>query len=152
MDAGTVIAIAIAPAGAEPPTPVASIRAVAGQGLAGDRYAEGRGTFSEKPGTGRQVTLIEAEAIEAASAELGQTLESPELRRNIVTRGIALNDLVGKEFQVGPVRLVGRRLCKPCKVACPDPAVKEAFAGRGGLRADILEDGEITVGDAVTPA
>jgi MOSC domain-containing protein YiiM len=109
----------------------------------------GRGTFpSGMPGSA--LTLIEAEVCESFIP----ALEASEHRRNLVTRGIPLNGLVGSEFTVGEVRCRGMRLCEPCTVAdgYSGRPVLRALVHRGGLRADILSDGEIALGDAVRPA
>lgn len=125
-------------------------RAVAGVGLEGDRYATGRGHFSRTPGTGRALTLIEAESIDAL-AQLGIVLAPGDARRNLTTRGIALNELVGRRFTVGAVLCEGTRLCQPCKYleGLLQKPVLEPLLHRGGLRGDILEGGEIRVGDEV---
>lgn len=128
------------------------IRAIEGKGLEGDRYAEGRGTFSNKPGTGRHVTLIEAEAIEAVAE--AKDIAPDITRRNIVTRGVPLNHLVGKEFTVGEVVLRGMRLCEPCghlERLAGIEELKTAFLHRGGLRAEIVTGGTIRVKDPVAP-
>jgi MOSC domain-containing protein YiiM len=82
-----------------------------GRGLEGDRYLDGSGHWSSTPGVGRQVTLIEIETIEALEREKNIVIAPGASRRNLVTRGVPLNHLVGREFQVGAVRLFGRRLC-----------------------------------------
>jgi MOSC domain-containing protein YiiM len=131
---------------------VAEITAIAGVGLEGDRYASGAGSFSAKPKPGRQVTLIEAEAIEALERELGLVLAPGDSRRNLVTRGVALNHLVGREFRVGGVRLRGCELCEPCGDLARmtgRPQILPGLVHRGGLRAEILEGGVIRVGDPV---
>ena len=131
---------------------VAEIRAIAGVGLEGDRYATRTGTFSAKPKPGRQITLVEAEAIEALERELGLKLAPGETRRNLVTRGVALNHLVGREFQVGAVRLRGHELCEPCGDLVRmtgKPQILPGLVHRGGLRAEILEGDMIRVGDLV---
>jgi MOSC domain-containing protein YiiM len=132
--------------------PLDQVEAVAGRGLDGDRYAVGGGTYSERPGTGRQVTLIEAEAV-AAVNDLGLELEASETRRNVVTRGVPLNHLVGQEFAVGEVVLRGTRLCEPCKPLEEGtrPGIRQALLHRAGLRADIVRGGTIHVGDAIHP-
>ena len=110
------------------------------------------GSFSEKPGTGREVTLLEIEAIDALKLELGLEIEPGEARRNLVTRGVALNHLVGREFTVGEARLLGCRLCEPCSGLAAHTGKSAILPGlihRGGLRCDILEGGVIRVGDAV---
>ena len=149
MADGTVVLISIAPAGGGATASTDQVRAVAGRGLEGDRYFNKAGTFSNSPGAGREVTLIESEAIDAVARDCGCELEYKDTRRNIVTRGVALNDLVDKEFRVGDVRMRGIRLCDPCKISFPDANVKQALVSRGGLRAAILNDGEIRIGDSV---
>ena len=149
MADGTVVLISIARAGGDATASTDQVRAVAGRGLEGDRYFNNAGTFSNSPGAGRAVTLIESEAIDAVARDCGCELDYKDTRRNIVTRGVALNDLLDREFRVGDVRMRGVRLCEPCKISFPDAGVKQALVNRGGLRADILNDGVISVGDAV---
>ena len=131
---------------------VLEIKAIAGVGLEGDRYATRTGSFSAKPKPGRQITLVEAEAIEALERELGLQLAPGETRRNLVTRGVALNHLVGCEFRVGEVRLRGHELCEPCGDLVRmtgKPQILPGLVHRGGLRAEIVEGGVIGVGDPV---
>lgn len=131
---------------------VAEVMAIAGLGLEGDRYAAGKGTFSPKPKPSRQVTLIEAEAIEALERELGLVLPPGETRRNLITRGVALNHLVGRDFTVGQARLRGHELCEPCGDLARmtgKPQILPGLIHRGGLRAEILEGGLIQVGDTL---
>jgi MOSC domain-containing protein YiiM len=149
MGQGNVISINIAPKGGEATATTDEVRAFAGRGLEGDRYFSEQGTFSDTPGTGRQVTLIESEAIDAVVRDCEYKLEYKDSRRNIVTRGVALNDLVGEEFLVGDVRMLGVRLCEPCNHSFPDGNVKKALVHRGGLRAQILNDGVIRAGDII---
>jgi MOSC domain-containing protein YiiM len=151
MQSGTVEAIYIGPEVTELPRPVESVRAVAGRGLEGDRYFKREGTFFEQGKSGQDLTLIEAEALEALRREHGIALEPTGARRNVVTRGVALNDLVGRRFRVGAIECVGRRLCEPCAhlEGLTQPGVLKGLAGRGGLRADIARGGELFVGDAV---
>jgi MOSC domain-containing protein YiiM len=133
-------------------TPVDEARAVAGRGLEGNRYfRSGAGSGATKLGPDREITLIEAEAIEALVRDMNVPFEPAESRRNVVTRGVALNHLVGREFRVGPVRLRGIRLCEPCAhlESLTRPGVREGLLHRGGLRAEILDDGMIRVGDRV---
>ena len=148
---GSVHSIHIAALASEPTVPVEEVRAVAGQGLEGDRYFDGKGSWSKTPGTGRQVTLIEYEAIEALERDYKMTIEPGQARRNIVTRGVALNHLVGREFRVGEVRLRGMRLNEPCNhlASLTDEKVKQGLVHRGGLRADIVSGGVIRVGDEI---
>jgi MOSC domain-containing protein YiiM len=150
---GSVVGIFIAPTAEAAVEPRDEVMAVAGRGLEGDRYFDGTGTYSQTPGTGRNVTLIESEALDAAAKDYGVDLPPGASRRNIVTEGIALNHLVGKEFTVGAVRLKGTRLCEPCSHLAKltgKPVVK-ALIHRAGLRADILEGGPIRLGDEIRP-
>lgn len=130
------------------------VTAVAGRGLQGDRYFDGAGNWSKSPGGGREITLVELEALEALARENKIEVEPGAVRRNVVTRGVPLNHLVGREFQVGEARLVGIRLCEPCQYL-EGLTTKGLLAGlihRGGLRANIVSDGPIRVGDVVTEA
>ncbi len=142
-----VTAIYISPAATVLPHAVDEAEARTDRGLVGDRYFEGHGTFSnwEPKGPGRELTLIEGEVL----AEL--QLSAAEARRNIVTEGVRLNELVGAKFRIGEVLIEGIRLCPPCthldKVT--GKALLKPLADRGGLRANILSDGLIRVGDAV---
>jgi MOSC domain-containing protein YiiM len=132
---------------------VSEIRAVPGQGLEGDRSFRKTGTHSTWPGTGREVTLVEAEASEAIARESGIVLAPGASRRNITTRGVPLNHLVGRRFRVGEVMLEGVRLCEPCGhlESLTQAGVREGLIHRGGLRARILRKGLIRVGDPVQP-
>ena len=126
--------------------------AIPGVGLEGDRYALQQGTFF-KPEPAYELTLIEAEAIEALRRDYNIELAPGEARRNIVTRGVSLNHLVAKEFRVGTVLVRGIRLCEPCE-HLEKLTGKQLIRGllhRGGLRAQILTEGIIHVGDAITP-
>jgi len=142
--AGTIEAIYLALEAGAPAQPQRAARALAGRGLDGDRHVAGTGTFpSGLPGSA--LTLIEAEVCES----FDPPLTASEHRRNVVTRGVELNGLVGREFTVGRVRCRGMRLCEPCTVVqryASRPVLRQ-LVHRGGLRADILEDGEIAVGD-----
>jgi MOSC domain-containing protein YiiM len=150
MSDGTVDSIYIAAAAQGPPQSVAQVAAIPGAGLEGDRYALKLGTFY-KPTPDRELTLIEAEAIEAMGRDYHIELAAGEARRNIVTRNVALNHLVGKEFAIGEVRIRGIRLCEPCDhlQRVTGKAVIKGLLHRGGLRAQILTPGMIRVGDAV---
>ena len=144
--AGHVEALAVAPDAEAPIELVGEVTAHAGRGLVGDRYHEARGTFSSPHSNGHELTLVEAEVLE----ELGFGPE--DARRNVVTRGIDLNALVGRRFRVGEVECVGRRLCEPCAhLQKLSPGTLRPLVHRGGLRADLLGDGVIRVGDAVSP-
>lgn len=141
---GVVEAILTAPEAEQPLQRTTAVEAVAGRGLEGDRYLEGRGTFS-KPGRGYELTLVEADVLD----ELGLPWE--DARRNIVTRGVSLNGLVGREFTIGDVVCIGRRLAEPCAhlERVSRPGLLRPLVHRAGLRADILEGGTISVGDQV---
>jgi len=141
---GAVAAILTASNAESPLMRVEKVDAVAGRGLVGDRYYDGRGTFSG-PGRGYQLTLVEGEVLDSID------LPWEQARRNIVTRGIDLNALVGYRFNVGDVECVGRRLAEPCAhlERLARPGLLRPLVHRGGLRADILVGGSISVGDAV---
>lgn len=128
------------------------VRALPGRGLEGDRYFQRTGTYSAKDGADRELTLIEVEAIEALERDYGIALDPTETRRNVATRGVALNHLVGRVFRVGSATARGIRLCEPCshmeKLA--GKRIRPALVHRGGLRAAILSEGWIRVGDEVT--
>ena len=150
---GVVSAIHIARGATRPMESVSEARAIPGQGLEGDRYFRKTGTYSSLPGTGREVTLIEAEAVEAIAREAGIVLDPGASRRNLTTRGVPLNHLVGKQFRVGEVLLEGLRLCEPCGhlESLTEAGVREALIHRGGLRARILTEGTLRVGDPILP-
>ncbi len=148
---GTVVSIQLA-AGASAPMVIAKdIRAVAGKGLEEDRYFKQIGSFSHNPGPDREVTLIEVEAIEAMKREYGVEIKPEDSRRNIATRGVPLNHLVGRDFRVGEVTLRGIRLCEPCAhmAEMTHEEVLRGLVHRGGLRAQIIKSDMIRVGDTV---
>jgi MOSC domain-containing protein YiiM len=126
--------------------------ALAGSGLRGDRYAQQQGTFSKPGSPDREITLIESEALEALARECGITLQPGQARRNLVTRDVPLNHLVGKEFRIGDVVLRGLRLCEPC--GHPEKltlaGIKDGLCHRGGLRAQILQGGILRTGDRIS--
>jgi MOSC domain-containing protein YiiM len=148
---GRVEHIYIADEPEAPTYPVQEIKAVEGRGLEGDRNFH----HDELPahGDGDNITLIEAEAIEGLLADTGIDLGPGGSRRNVVTRGIGLNDLVGKRFRVGEIECRGVELCEPCRhlERLTQDGVLKGLVHRGGLRADILSSGHIAVGDAVEP-
>lgn len=149
---GKVLRIFVAAEAEEAMTEVTEIRAVAGRGVDGDRYFNAKGTFSAKKTPDRQITLIETEAIEAAARDYKLPLDARDARRNLLTRDVPLNHLVGREFTVGEVRLRGLRLCDPCghlEKITKAKGLEKALANRGGLRAEILIGGVIRPGDAV---
>ncbi len=149
---GRVEALAVASAAEAPMVVVEEAVAHAGRGLEGDRYGAGHGTFSNPLARGVDLTLVEAEHLEALELPSGP-LDPAAARRNVVTRGIDLNALVGRRFRVGEVECLGQRLCEPCAhlQRLTAPGTLRGLVHRGGLRADVLTDGTIRVGDAVTP-
>jgi hypothetical protein len=150
---GRVEAIFIAPQAGAPMRRLDEVRAIAGRGLDGDRYAVGRGTFSVAGGRGNELTLIAGEVLDALALPDGRPLSGAEARRNVVTRGLDLNRLVGRRFRIGELELIGRRRCEPCAhlQRLTRPGVLRALVGRGGLRADLLTTGTLRIGDAITP-
>jgi len=149
---GSLIQICIADAATAPMRTVHEIECVSGRGLAGDRYFEGVGTFSataKKPS--HEVTLVEAEEIEDFNAQFGTDMKPEDLRRNFITRGIRLNDLVGQRFAIGSVTFEGIRLCEPCShlAAIIGDQVLTELVHQAGLRAAIVESGTVRVGDRV---
>jgi len=144
--AGTVEALVVAAEAEAAPVTVERAVARAGRGLEGDRYFDGRGTFSNRYGRGHDLTLVEAEVLDALGL-----LSPEEARRNVVTRGIDLNALVGRRFRVGGVECEGVELCEPCNglAKLTERGVLRGLVHRGGLRADILQDGVVRVGDAI---
>ncbi len=149
MENGSVVGIYTAPEVSAPIESRDEVRAVAGSGLEGDRYFNPEGWDEPK----KELTLVEVEAIEGANREYDLDLEPKDMRRQIVTRGVALNHLVGQEFRIGEVRLRGIKINNPCshlqKLA--GKKLLKPMMHRGGLRAQILETGTIRVGDPVTP-
>ena len=153
MFEGTVVSINISPKAEGAMQSIAEVRAVPGKGLDGDRYFFRQGTYY-KPQPDRELTLIEAEAIEALRSEYQVEYDLSASRRNIVTRGVPLNHLVGQEFWIGDVKVRGLRLCEPCAhlQRLSHPKVLPGLVHRGGLRAQILTEGLIRVGEVVKAA
>jgi hypothetical protein len=150
---GTVAAIALAERATGDMHTVDHAKALAHRGLDGDRYAAKAGTFTPANDTARgyDLTLIEAEVLDSLTLPEDRRLGYAEARRNVVTRGIDLNALVGRRFRVGNVECLGQRLCEPCS-HLERLTAKGALRGlihRGGLRADVLSDGEVTTGDLI---
>ena len=149
---GVVELLAIAPVVEAPMQLVEQARAIAGRGLEGDRYADGSGTFSphgaHRPGY--ELTLIAAEVVEELSARDAH-LDFASTRRNILTRGIDVNNLVGRNFSIGDVQCRGQRLAEPCAhlERLQGPGLLRPLIHRGGLRVDILNDGYIAQGSPI---
>jgi MOSC domain-containing protein YiiM len=153
MQQGIVVGLHIADAARAPMQSLESVQAISGKGLEGDRYFVRQGSFfkKEKDRPDQEVTLIEQEALEALARDYNVELAGSEARRNIVTCGVSLNHLVGREFTVGNARLRGIRLCEPCSHLERLTGRKlKGLTHRGGLRAQILTSGEVRVGDVVS--
>jgi MOSC domain-containing protein YiiM len=148
---GFVVSLHVAPTAAAAMESQDQVQAVALRGLEGDRYFAELGTFSRDPGSGRHVTLIESEAIEGLKREYAVEIAPGQTRRNIVTRDVALNHLVDREFFVGKVRLRGTRLCEPCAhlERLTAHGAMRGLIHRGGLRAEIVTGGTIRIGDEI---
>ena len=150
---GEVVAIAVADTATEPMRLVEHADALAGRGLSGDRYAAKAGTFTPAGGSGSgyDLTLIEAEALDELVLPGAGPLSYIEARRNVVTRGIDLNALVGRRFRIGEIECAGERLCEPCAhlERLTTKGVLRGLIHRGGLRADVLSDGRIATGAVI---
>lgn len=151
---GALLAIHIAPEASAPMVELDAARLIEGIGIEGDRYATARGTYSHKPHPDRQVTLIEIETLDALARDHGIALPPHETRRNLTTGGVPLNHLVGREFRVGEVVLVGGRLNVPCQYL-EDLLGKPVFKPllhRSGLNCRIVKGGTVRPGDRIVPA
>lgn len=127
---------------------------ISGKGIEGDRYHSGKGTFSEKlkGNPAAEITLIEKEEVDNFNNEQNLNLSYEDFRRNLVTEGIRLNNLVGKTFTIGSATLKGIRLCEPCShlAESVNSLVIPHLIGRGGLRAQILSTSNIKVGEEIS--
>lgn len=152
MFEGELIGIFVAAEKAAPLRAVESVEARAGEGLVGDRYFLQKGTFTKPGQVDREVTLIESEALDALARETEVALEPAAARRNLLTRGVPLNHLVGQEFVIGETVLRGIRLCEPCGhlEGLTGKGVKSGLIHRGGLRAQILKGGLLCTGDRIS--
>ena len=146
---GTIVEINVSPEYERLPQPVERAKAVAGRGLDGDRYFRSDGEPGLKPD--EEITLIAVEGLEDFESESGIKVTAAESRRQVATRGIDLNALVGRRFRVGELECEGVELCEPCThlEGLTQPGVLKGLVHRGGLRASILSGGEIAVGDPV---
>jgi MOSC domain-containing protein YiiM len=150
---GSVVEIWLAGAAAEPMRRVPSVEAVAGRGLAGDRYALGGGTWAQYPDLEKQVTLIDRDDVAAVAAETSSDLAPGDTRRNVVTTGIDLTTLVGRWFTAGDALLFGMKRCPPCTHLERLTGVKlvKAMVHRGGINAAVFAGGTISAGSQVQP-
>jgi MOSC domain-containing protein YiiM len=148
---GRVREIWTAPVAAAPMVRLPSAQALAGIGLAGDRYALGGGTWARYPELEKQLTLIDADEVAAAGREAGVDLAPGDTRRNVVTDGIDLPALVGRYFTVGDVLLFGSKRCPPCRhlERLTGHTLIKALVTRGGINAAVFAGGVISEGDAV---
>lgn len=142
---GRIEAIYTAVAEGEPMQAHGSVHLVEGVGITGDRYALGNGRFSDPKYADQQLTLVEAEVAERVG------LRPDETRRNLITRGIVLEDLIGKRFRLGETEIRGIRPCDPCAYleGRTRPGLARDMAHKGGLRAEILVGGTVKVGDSI---
>lgn len=157
MGTGQVERIHVAPDSGDPMEARRRVDAVAGRGLRGDRYFEGHGLWNyldEDPTReveeASDVTFVEREALDAVEREAGIELPAGAHRRNVTTRGVPLNRLVGRRFTVGTVTCEGVQLCEPCgymQSLVGEEGLAAALVHRGGLNASVVESGEIVVGD-----
>ena len=153
---GEVVAIHIAPGAGQPMQALEEVEAIAGEGLVGDRYRDGVGFYSASPITpgARELTLIAAEALAAVERETGIELRPDEHRRNVTTRGVDLDALIGRRFRLGEVVCEGIRACPPCHhlEEVTGKPVMPPLVRRGGLRARIVAGGHIRLGDRIASA
>ncbi len=146
----TILNIFICPDNKEEMIPLDYVEALTDLGLAGDRYALNKGSYSKNDPNKRQVTFIGIEAFREANQSLEVPFLLKETRRNIVTGGVNLNSLVGKTFKIGSVMFKGTELCDPCKrpgILADKKDFKEAFENKGGLRAQVLKGGMVSLGE-----
>jgi len=150
---GSVVEIWLADAAAEPMRRVPAVDAVAGRGLAGDRYALGGGTWARYPDLEKQVTLVDRDEVAAVAAETSSDLTAGDTRRNVVTTGVDLPALVGRWFAVGDVLLFGTKRCPPCTHLERLTGVRlvKAMVHRGGINAAVFSGGQIAEGSLVRP-
>jgi hypothetical protein len=150
---GQVVGLFVAEQAGSAMRAVERVSALAGRGLEGDRYAAKAGTFTPTSVAlkGYDLTLIESEALDSLTLPDGSRLSYGESRRNVVTKGVELNALVGRKFVIGDVFCFGQRLCEPCShlERLTKPGALRSLIHRGGLRADVLTDGVLDVGDAI---
>ncbi|HEV2527465.1 MAG TPA: MOSC domain-containing protein [Thermomicrobiales bacterium] len=156
MTTGQVEGIFVSPASGQPMQGRDAVRAFAGEGLEGDRFRDTvtASAVDQGPGDGRQITLVARESLTEIESETGLVIPADKSRRNIITAGVRLNELVGQRFRVGDVELEGAELCQPCAkmgdVLNADKAtVVRALVHRSGLRARIISGGTIHTGDPI---
>ncbi len=148
---GTIAYIHTTTAASKPRLALTEAEVIAGQGIKGDRYAQQVGYYSAEPKPGRHITMIEAEVMEHIACVQGIPLAPHESRRNITTRGIRFNPLVGKKLQIGAVVVDVIRWCDPCLYLqrLVGQPILQPLVGRGGIRCDVRSGGIIRVGDVI---
>ena len=149
---GVVRSIYVSPDAGEPMEFVDSVELIEGIGIEDDRYGMGRGVFSKSKPKIRHLSLIASEAIDAANHGRAIPFTEADTRRNIVTAGIDLNQLVDVQFRIGDIALRGVELCHPCQrpgILVGKPDFRDAFQNGGGLRAEVLSSGVIVIGDSI---
>jgi MOSC domain-containing protein YiiM len=153
MFSGTLVAIFTAPASGEPMLDLPRIEATVACGLAGDRYATNIARHDRGYTKIRHVTLIEEETVAALKRDHEIDVMPILLRRNLLTRGVPLAHLIGRRFRIGEVVLEGTELAEPCQYLADliGQPVLEPLLHRGGIRAKIVEGGELHAGDEITP-
>lgn len=146
---GVIVAICISPAAGAPMEAVTEVEAIVGQGLAGDRYARGEGSYNQGQRGKRQVTLFNALFLDDSG------FDQLETRRNLAILGIELMDQIGHEFRIDEVVMRGVKYCDPCmrpsKLSRNPRSFRDTFHDRGGLVAEVLESGFIKIGSIVVP-
>ena len=150
---GIVVALFTVDRRAAPMKKVEQLYALAGRGIEGDRYFLSTGTYSKSPEPGRQVTLIKSEVLESLKNKLEINVKPEESRRNILTQGIEIYDLIGTEFYVGTVRLRAHRITQPClylEKLLDQPGLYKELWDKGGISCEILSDGVIKERDIIT--
>jgi len=150
---GKLLQIFIAERESAPMMEQSEAKLIAGVGVEGDRYATGLGHFSDRPHPDRQITLIEIETLEALERDHNIKLESFEVRRNLITRGVPLNHLVGRRFRVGETILYGGRLNVPCKYLeeLVGKPIYSPLLNRSGLNCQIVQGGTVRRSDFIGP-
>ena len=150
---GTVVALFTTDRMSAPMKKMEQLNALAGRGIEGDRYLLGTGTYSKKPEVGRQVTLIKSEILDWLKEEFDITVKPEECRRNVITRDVEINELIGTEFFVGEVRLRAHRITQPClylENLLGQPGLYKALWDNGGISCEVMTDGVIKPGDIIT--
>jgi MOSC domain-containing protein YiiM len=146
---GIVVALHICPRSFLPMKSQSSLTLIEDVGILGDRYATNAGFYSDRPEPGRQITLFEEETLEAIKRDHNMVISAADHRRNITTRGVALNHLVEQRFRLGETVLEGTRLSTPCRhiEQILGKEVFSLFLNRCGLHARIIAGGVLRVGD-----